>query len=76
MRERRETLSFLSFLPRLERPLLAGKPNARRLRSYLLKSSQNIAKYCVNTMFTFGAPYTCEVVRPTIRNGMQNNGII
>ena len=26
MRERRETLSFLSFLPRGERPLLAGKP--------------------------------------------------
>ena len=25
MRERRETLSFLSFLPRRERPLLAGK---------------------------------------------------
>ena len=25
MRERRESLSFLSFLPRRERPLLAGK---------------------------------------------------
>ena len=41
-----------------------------------LNSSQNIAKYCVNTMFTFGAPYTYEVVRPVIRNGMQNNAII
>ena len=30
MRERRETFSFLSFLPRRERPLLAGKhiPNS------------------------------------------------
>ena len=27
MRERRETLSFLSFLPRRERPLLAGNIN-------------------------------------------------
>ena len=27
MRERRESLSFLSFLPRRERPLLAGKTN-------------------------------------------------
>ena len=29
MRERRETFSFLSFLPRRERPLLAGKVKIR-----------------------------------------------
>ena len=29
MRERRETLSFLSFLPRRERPLLAGKHSTK-----------------------------------------------
>ena len=28
MRERRESLSFLSFLPRRERPLLAGKEHS------------------------------------------------
>ena len=32
MRERRETLSFLSFLPRRERPLLAG--NLKRYRTF------------------------------------------
>ena len=31
MRERRESLSFLSLLPRRERPLLAGKGKARKV---------------------------------------------
>ena len=34
MRERRETLSFLSFLPRRERPLLAGKDSDVQIQNY------------------------------------------
>ena len=44
MRERRESLSFLSFLPRRERPLLAGKHVVARF-VFLSFTSNEFAEY-------------------------------
>ena len=40
MRERRESLSFLSFLPRRERPLLAGKE-----KPHIPASAETMSEY-------------------------------
>ena len=44
MRERRESLSFLSFLPRRERPLLAGKENHHNTCIAFWKKFNDVAK--------------------------------
>ena len=57
MRERRETLSFLSCLPRRERPLLAGKCKHRNSslngchlnESFTLKIPLKDSKGCKNS---------------------------
>ena len=64
MRERRESLSIVSFLPRRERPLLAGKENHHNTCIAFWKKFNDVAKLTSIRRVWMPATKTCQLPPP------------